>query len=382
MLNVLVYALPNTSSGGLSVVRNLYEDVRSHREDYPDIHWFFITGVDGFENAENVTVFNEGWALKTYAHRLYFNAVRVSRFVREHDIACIVSLNMGVSFSRAPSIISLHNVLPLYRCGAEVFDRRSERLKQALINALIVKSLKRAACVVVPSRWIREALVSRFGVAEERIRVSPVILPEIEELSKRRSAKKREETPRAVTQFCYPATGFPYKNHALAVAAAKLLKREGLNDFEILFSGNVGDGKTIRALRAEIEAEGLPVSFCGLLSREQLVEQYEEGVLLFPSKIETDGFPLLESMACGGYILAADLPYAREALEGYERCDFFDPDDAEGLKELMKKAMRGGRGGSAPGKSAAVTPRSAVIVPVLRSIAEGKIGPEERESSR
>ena len=367
-MTALVYALPNTSSGGLSVVRNLYEDVRAHRETYPDIHWFFITGTDGFEDAENITVINASRARGSYARRFLFNVVEVRRFVREHDITAIVSLNMRVSCSDAPSIISLHNVLPLYRCGSEVFDSRRDMLKHALANALIVRSLRRAACVIVPSVWIRDALVERFGVDAGRIRVSPVILPEIEALARRRGGGDRKPARPGYAEFIYPATGYPYKNHRLVVEAARRLKREGA-DFFVRFSGNVGDGKTIRALREEIAAEALPIEFCGLLSREELVERYEDGVLLFPSKIETDGFPLLESMACGGFILAADLPYAREALAGYERCALFDPDDAEQLKDRMKQVIENGVQRSGSGRVAEAPPRSAVIVPALRSIA-------------
>ena len=89
------------------------------------------------------------------------------------------------------------------------------------------------------------------------------------------------------------------------------------------------------------------------------MERYEDGVLLFPSKIETDGFPLLESMACGGFILAADLPYAREALAGYERCALFDPDDAEQLKDRMKQVIENGVQRSGSGRVAEAPPRSA-----------------------
>ncbi len=374
MINVLVYALPNRTSGGYSVVANLYEDVKIHKDSFPDIHWFFIVGTDGFESTDNITVINDSWALSSYFHRLYYNIILMSRFVKEHDIKVVISLNMKVTGLTVPSIISLHNVLPLYKCGSEVFDNKRDIIKQSIINHMINKSLRAAEHIIVPSKWIKEALVSGYSIAEDRISVSPISTPEIGRLLSQDISSDdccAADSQYGQYEFIYPASGYPYKNHRVIVDAVKQLLAKGINNFRVRFAGNVGNGKTICAIQEEINRNDLPIEFCGNLSKDELAKSYREGTLLFPSKIETDGFPLLESMSCGGYIIAADLPYAREALSDYNNYALFNPDDVIRLADLMCDSIKTNMG-CKPELVNALTkmPRSSVIVPMIRSLAK------------
>lgn len=368
MTNVLVYALPNRSSGGLSVIENLYYDLKENAEKFPDIHWFFIMGINALESTSNITVMNEDGALKTWLHRYWFNKVKLKKFVKEKNIKVVISINMGVAGVDAPSIISFHNVLPFYPCNQEMFDDFYWMVKQRIINREILNSVKRAIFVIVPSRWVKEILVDRFGVKEQRVCVSPIALPEIQKLSEETEIP---ETDMLRHEFIYPASGFPYKNHRVIVEAAKILQSKGIENYRVRFSGMTGEGKTIKVIRSDIAANHLPIEFCGSLSKKDLVAAYRKGILVFPSKIETDGFPLLESMACGGYILAADLPYAREALEHYSNYELFDPDNAIALAKLMAIAMEHKRR-NAPSDRAVNFERSKVLVPMIRNIIKGK----------
>lgn len=364
-INVLIYALPNTTSGGLSVVQNLYEDIKVHADLYPDIHWHFIVGVDVFHNTNNISVYNDEWALKSYFSRWLYNITNVRKFVREHEIDAVISLNMSVNGLKVPSIISMHNVLPLYRCDSSVFDSRVDIVKQAIRNRLIVKSLKHAEYVIVPGKWIVKRLMEQFGISEDRIVLSPIITPEINS-----SVKRNEKTEDGIYRFIYPSTGFPYKNHRVVVEAVRILNSQGITGYRVLFAGNVGDGKTISAIKDDIALNKLPIEFCGVLSKDELASLYSTGTLVFPSKIETDGFPLLESMACDGDILASNLDYAREALEGYDNYSLFDPDDAGRLADLMKDILLHPKTNKQANSSTAVpgVPRTSVIVPLIRKI--------------
>lgn len=338
-INVLIYALPNTNSGGLSVVQNLYEDIETHKGEFPNFHWYLIVGVDDFISTDTITVVNDGWALKTYLHRLYYDEMRVKDFVKEHDIKVVVSLNMMVMGLKSPSIISLHNVLPLYPCGREVFDKKIDMVKQAIRNSIIVKSLRRADYVIVPGRWIAKKLVRQFEIPNRHIIIAPIATPEVGKYLNVAGIKNKTVNRDGIKEFIYPSSGFPYKNHKVIVDAAKILKTEGITNFYIRMIGNMENGRTSAFLKEEIRKNNLPIEFSGLLTKEAFAWMYKTNTLIFPSKIETDGFPLLESRAFGGYIIAADLDYAREALQDYDNYDLFDPDDANRLAELMKNVI-------------------------------------------
>ena len=58
--------------------------------------------------------------------------------------------------------------------------------------------------------------------------------------------------------------------------------------------------------------------------------------LLFPSYIETVGLPLLEAAGSGMAIKAADLPYAREVLQGYAGVSYVDYRDGRAWAEAIR----------------------------------------------
>jgi glycosyltransferase involved in cell wall biosynthesis len=99
------------------------------------------------------------------------------------------------------------------------------------------------------------------------------------------------------------------------------------------------------ARRLVARYRGLPnVEFAGLLAHEEVLRMYHQtDALVFPSKLETWGLPITEMRRFGKPILAADLPYAHEAVGDYETAAFFDPDDPDGLLRLCLGVAKGKR---------------------------------------
>ena len=60
-------------------------------------------------------------------------------------------------------------------------------------------------------------------------------------------------------------------------------------------------------------------------------------VKVFPSKLEGFGLPLVEAMAAGTPVLAADTPVFREV--GGDAVQFFPPDDPQTLAGLIRTAL-------------------------------------------
>ena len=71
------------------------------------------------------------------------------------------------------------------------------------------------------------------------------------------------------------------------------------------------------------------------------MEYYTKGTLVFPSYIESFGYPMAEARQVGTLVLAADTPFAREVLADYKNAYFFDPFKPEELASLMGNAIRG-----------------------------------------
>ena len=118
-----------------------------------------------------------------------------------------------------------------------------------------------------------------------------------------------------------------YKNNGAIFKASAALEREGIEH-------------TATMTLPEELCAGC-VRCVGRLPYDEVLCYYQRATLVFPSYIETFGYPLAEARKVGTVVLAADTPFARELLEGYENGYFFDPFRPGELAELMKKVITG-----------------------------------------
>jgi glycosyltransferase involved in cell wall biosynthesis len=93
---------------------------------------------------------------------------------------------------------------------------------------------------------------------------------------------------------------------------------------KIQFTLNEDDNRYAKSLYNKVKQSQLPVEFIGTIDHNELVEQYRSHILIFPSLIESQGFPLTEAMQVGAMIVCIDRPYARESLLDYPNVKYFD----------------------------------------------------------
>lgn len=338
--NVLVYAISNRSGGGYSVLEDFYKDCVRLNESDIQINWIFALSTQTFADSSGIKILNYPWILKGLFYRLFFNLFVVKRLIREYGIDHVVSLqNTSILGIKKPTIISFHNVLPLYKCDENILDNRVLRIKQRLLNRIIINSVRKSEATIVPGQWIKDRFVSDYGIEECRLYVSPFRLPyEGSDLVDSEDAKNDIGN----TVFFYPASAYPYKNHVVILDACKKLIKKGYMNFKVIFTIGIDSCNTEKKLYDYSKDLGDVVDFRGPINRTEVMGLYRSGTLLFPSKIEADALPLIECRRSGGYMISADLPFAREAISDYPGRDFFDPNDSDRLAELMENVILNG----------------------------------------
>jgi glycosyltransferase involved in cell wall biosynthesis len=106
-----------------------------------------------------------------------------------------------------------------------------------------------------------------------------------------------------------------HKDFDTLVRAAAIMRDRGSTDVRFLFTGSADDNQLSRATAALVRELGLEetVHFVGLVPNDQIHSLYRSAdVFAFPSWAETFGIPLVEAMACGIPIVAADIEVNRE----------------------------------------------------------------------
>lgn len=328
-MNILVYGVAADSSGALSVLKDFYEQFKKKKEN----HYYFVVSTPHLEECDNITLLRFPEIKKGWGQRLFFEYLKAPQLVKKYNIDEVFSTtNTILPFVKVKQILYLHNSLPFSEYRFKWNENHLFWIYQNIIARFIYHSLERADQIITQTEWMKNAVLHQCDVQADKIEVQ---IPPIDD-----SLVKSYHPTAGKTYFFYPATGYSYKNHKLILEACEILKARELADFEVILTLNEDGNAYEQKLSQEARRKRLPVRFIGFLSREEVFEWYTKSTLLFPSYIETVGFPLLEARLCRAPILASNTPFSREILKDYHYCEFFDIQDAERLADEMAKMIK------------------------------------------
>ena len=201
-------------------------------------------------------------------------------------------------------------------------DWHLSSLKYALSRAVFRWNLDRVRAFIVQTEVMREALIRSYPEVAGRVHVIAQPVPSwlLQSGLKR---KARRSSSRQGLHLIYPAADYPHKNHALL----SRIDPQAAWPVERLI---------LTLDSAANTALMLPwVEYRGFLQSQKMIEAYSlvDG-LLFLSKKESYGFPLVEAMFVGLPIVCPNLPYAH-ALCGSQAI-YFEPDQPESLHQALR----------------------------------------------
>jgi glycosyltransferase involved in cell wall biosynthesis len=170
---------------------------------------------------------------------------------------------------------------------------------------------------------MKDALTSAYPGLLGRVHVVPQPVPAW--LLRYRSVRtKRIGKPCDLLKLVYPAAIYPHKNHKLL---SSLTTKESIDwpvsQLFLTIDGSLNPASVV------------PWIDCiGFLAPQQMLQCYcKVDALLFLSKDESYGFPLVEAMHVGLPIVCPDLPYARMLC--HDEAIYFDPDSILSLRNAI-----------------------------------------------
>jgi glycosyltransferase involved in cell wall biosynthesis len=248
--------------------------------------------------------------------------------------ALVTLTNLGPIWTPTPHIVFQRDANYFSPYFAAQVDRRT-RLATVLRRSIAVAMMKRAAVIVTPSaamaELIRKSCPSlthkRFATIHhgfsfdcfQKPTSTPVKLPEDGNL-----------------RLLYPTHPGPHKGFEILFDAAALL-RSSLDRFVLYVTIEHSDWPSgIRKYQEQIDRLHLHnwVRFVGRIPQEQMESLYRTAdVVVFPSLSESFGFPMLESLAFGVPVVAADTPVNREICD--EGAVYYPPLDAHTAASMI-----------------------------------------------
>ena len=269
--------------------------------------------------------------VKPLHKRVWWDTFGLKRWLKKNDVEPVAAISLqNTGFrvgKRVPSFIYYHQSIPFFRYRWNPFksEQRTLWFYKRIYPVFVRLFLRRETYIFVQLDYIKQGFARFFGHPEERIGIfSPSVL------APTASGSNKRTDPAAVNLF-YPAAGYFYKNHKTVETAVEQQAERVKAHFTLP-----------KPAAAEERKPG--VEYLGGITFNEVCDYYYEcDALVFPSCIETFGLPLLEAAMTGMPIIAADLPYAREVLDGYEGAVFVRHDDPAAWAEAIGKLEKGKR---------------------------------------
>jgi glycosyltransferase involved in cell wall biosynthesis len=196
-------------------------------------------------------------------------------------------------------------------------------IKYALARLIFRLNIERAQAFIVQTDVMRDSLVSSYPSLVGRVHVIAQPVPSWLMRSEIRRHGRISSNSSGL-DLIYPAARYPHKNHKLL---AKIDSEACCPVSRLTLTINAIDNPAPHLAWVECR---------GLLSSQAMVEAYSRvDALLFLSKEESYGFPLVEAMFVGLPIICPNLPYAR-TLCG-DKAIYFNPDEPDSLQSAFKE---------------------------------------------
>ena len=314
-MRIVVNDIAASTGGAMTVLRDFYAAVCAGDKEN---EWIFLLNDRYFEETDNVKIRTLSEIKRSGVKKLLFDFFTGKRYIESLAPDVVLSLQNIITFGvKAPQLVYIHQSIPFQRVKKFSFFCKRERklaVIQYLIGGIIKLSAQKSDCVIVQTKWMKDAVCRMCRLPEEKVITSlPTVNP----------VETSDTVPFDRTAFFYPTASAIYKNNACIRKASEMLNEKGIAHTVTL------------TLPPEQSAESILCT--GRLPYEQVLEYYRKSTLVFPSYIETFGYPLAEARQTGTIVLAADTPFAREVLDGYENAYFFDPFRPAELARLMEQ---------------------------------------------
>jgi alpha-1,3-rhamnosyl/mannosyltransferase len=197
------------------------------------------------------------------------------------------------------TLVTVHDVQYL------TYPQYFSRTRLAYLSRMMPRSLRRADAVAVPSEYVRETLVERFGIAASSVHVVVHGIEAVDTEAIDVVASQRRHGVEGLRYLIYPAMTHPHKNHRFLVELLAGPWRE--NGVHMMFIG--GEGRAHGDLLSRIERSGVAdrihmTGHVGSVDRDALIAGAE--AVVFPSEYEGFGAPVAEAMSLGVPVVASD----------------------------------------------------------------------------
>lgn len=306
MSKIIIYA-PNVHVGGGAIL--LKEIIRTSPKD---INLLFI--LDERFRFQNNTNFNFKF--------VYFPSSLVGRLRAEFYLKKIsTSQDHIVCLHNIPPILNQLGKITVFLQNRLIVDTKSRdgcsykaKLKLNIESLLVKMGYRRKASYIVQTESMEQSLRRLLKSENASITVLPFsgtcVIP-----------INRDSDVKSI--YIYIASAEPHKNHSNLLAAWKIIAQKYNQKPQLLLTLPDSSTDLNQKIKECIENYRLNILNLGTLEHTEILKYLSNSkALIYPSKTESFGLPLVEAMSLNVPIIASELDYVRDVSTPIET---FDP---------------------------------------------------------
>ena len=208
----------------------------------------------------------------------------------------------------------------------------------AVLRMIMPNSLRQLDRIIAVSEWVKQELIERANVKENRIEVVPNGIDHSSFYPRQRN----EESVLLIQPFsfrrpyvlCVSKIDHPVKNHIRLIEAFGIFKEKTKYPHRLVLAGSDSDSAAHVREAAAASPWRSDIFFTGYFPSKSLPELYNGAdFVVIPSVYEGFGTGALEAMACGVPVLCARSASLPETAE--HAALYFDPFNAEDMADRM-----------------------------------------------
>ncbi len=227
-----------------------------------------------------------------------------------------VDLTIFTNFATWPTLRTKKRATVVHDLTYMYFPEATDEKNLAHLKRVVPRTIKKADFVITVSETVKQELIKEFGLQPEKCVATPI--PPDEQFynpvpeSVIVVAKKKYNITKKYIYFIGNLE--PRKNLSALIRAYSALPQKVKDEYSLVLAGGKGwkTEETEKTLR-EAQDDGDDIRHIGFIDHEDTPALYH-GASLFvmPSLYEGFGIPVLEAMASGCPVVAADIPVLRE----------------------------------------------------------------------
>lgn len=328
---IIVNDIAAKSGGALTILQQFMKELADNK-DAKNFRWIIFVSTDEIDKYRSEHIKIIKIKKMSWFRRIFWETRGIKKWLNEHGVKPKVSvslMNIGFGKTDFQQVIYLHQPLPFSDFNEFKWFEVKPRLKKKLLFWEIKRTVPSNSIIVVQTNWMKKAINKKLKIPLDQIHV---IKPKVD------LSFISDKIPREINfsyKLFYPAVpGTSYKNHELLIRTLAEIRKMNSSLFSklrLVFTCKPGDSRLTTYYRKVASSLNVDdrIDWVGYLNKEQIIKQYRDAdLVLFPSKLETFGLPLIEAAAFGKHIFVLDKPYAHDVLQDY-RGVIFIPNNAE-----------------------------------------------------